>query len=173
MLLSNSSFQFQSTRPRGTRPVMPGSSSGLPSFNPRVRGGRDSRQSTRASRTARFNPRVRGGRDSLSNFETAYDPVSIHASAGDATGKNLQFFPGISFNPRVRGGRDLDRACNLDFVLFQSTRPRGTRRVRADRRRQSASFNPRVRGGRDMLILHADFASRVSIHASAGDATHR
>ena len=57
---------------------------------------------------SRFNPRVREGRD------------------GARPDKRRPF---NRFNPRVREGRDVVKGDTLiDFVLFQSTRPRGTRR---------------------------------------------
>ena len=81
----------------------------------------------------------------------------------------------------------------LDIVLFQLTRPRGTRRnyrtfdsrrssfnsrVRGGRdrvgtseRRTGQCFNSRVRGGRDVMSVMSPSLSYVSTHASAGDAT--
>ena len=165
--------KFQSTRPRGTRrrPGMPQQSRN--SFNPRVREGRDRDMCIQARDSTRFNPRVREGRDSSilstrSSPETFQStrprgtrrdrllhpldmpPVSIHASARDAT----QYWPPVCAS-----------------LMFQSTRPRGTRRrascgsagaqvsihaaARSATRRLSVSasrrsgFNPRVREGRD------------------------
>ena len=98
---------FQSTRPRGTRPRLLFLQLLFVCFNPRVRAGRDPPQWQAASSA----------------------PVSIHASARDATRKK----------PRSASARK-----------FQSTRPRGTRPdsppVFADR----VGFNPRVRAGRDL-----------------------
>ena len=76
-----------------------------------------------------FNPRVRAGRDQRSTSPSGCCHVSIHASARDATVSILQF---------------------SSLKVFQSTRPRGTRRTRGQ-------------------ILHAEIG--VSIHASARDAT--
>ena len=55
--------------------------------------------------------------------------------------------------------------------MFQSTRPRGTRRSSAEGGKPSAGFNPRVREGRDHLDAAYCFSKEVSIHASARDAT--
>ena len=143
--------EFQSTRPRGTRPPAALRSSRPRSFNPRVRAGRDRAtfvfllliswfQSTRPRGTrplpsnlliltACFNPRVRAGRD------------IIHSSTR---------FPSECFNPRVRAGRD---RWSLNVSIwsdpFQSTRPRGTRPGAPCCRDGRRCFNPRVRAGRD------------------------
>ena len=101
-------------------------------------------------------------------------PVSIHASARDAT-LFLIFCVHVKscFNPRVRAGRDAGRDTQSHFWLvsihasardatelgkklaaddpFQSTRPRGTRRTRLAAGRLGQGFNPRVRAGRDYL----------------------
>ena len=54
---------FQSTRPRGTRPVS-GFSLRVPSdFNPRVHAGRDKQTSALHGKPTDFNPRVHAGRD--------------------------------------------------------------------------------------------------------------
>ena len=60
-------------------------------------------------------------------------------------------------------------------MKFQSTRPRGARRVFAGRVSRSVfRFNPRARGGRDPAYgLGSRSGDAVSIHAPAGGATHR
>ena len=99
------------------------------------------------------------------------------------------------FNPRARVGRDpvaFAFVANLD--LFQSTRPRGARRVRlfqffaertvsihapawgATRKKSSElqgsiSFNPRARVGRDTSVIGESLGIKVSIHAPAWGAT--
>ena len=55
--------------------------------------------------------------------------------------------------------------------MFQSTRPRGTRRSSSRRFRSAGSFNPRVRAGRDAHRVAGSGVLAVSIHASARDAT--
>ena len=83
---------------------------------------------------ASFNPGVREGRDKPFGIICLFHSVSIHASARDATsGSRTTAF----------------------WYLFQSTRPRGTRRAAAEQRPSGICFNPRVREGRDAGALHA------------------
>ena len=207
---------FQSTRPRGTRPrcrVCPDDSavsihasardatarcSALrccrSCFNPRVRAGRDEIRLAACGHVTGFNPRVRAGRDASPGCGGGLLPVSIHASARDAT---------IITLGRLRIGLVSIHASARDATppspkpksgsLFQSTRPRGTRRTgsavpclmpvsihasardatcaRSNRRPPRSCFNPRVRAGRDSKLSEKDLNTYVSIHASARDAT--
>ena len=167
-----------------------------------------------------FNPRARGGRDSKADDNTSYARVSIHAPVGGATLNCLsvvhrqlvvsihapvggatsalsQFFLSIvfqstrpwgarrplrtspstsrsRFNPRARGGRDCS---TLVFVLCGycfNPRARGGRDgpERGQREHGGERFNPRARGGRDRLGFPLRFLQRVSIHAPVGGATH-
>ena len=100
--------------------------------------------------------------------------VSIHAPAWGATGPSLQqsailqsfnprtrvgcdpttpavWWPSSSFNPRTRVGCDLmPRGGVILLILFQSTHPRGVRRLAAHRPLDApARFNPRTRVGCD------------------------
>ena len=101
---------FQSTRPRGARPVIGA-----------VLAGRK-----------RFNPRARVGRDCTDRTETK--PITC-------------------FNPRARVGRDAARASgDLVAMTFQSTRPRGARRVLRQINYKRRGFNPRARVGRDLQL---------------------
>ena len=208
--------EFQSTRPRGTRPDLPATIAGPPSFNPRVRAGRDTECMCQCNSGGQFqSTRPRGTRHHAVGDEAVLE-VSIHASARDATRlrrrpqRSACFNPRVRagrdaaipechaaiscFNPRVRAGRDRSQFRKFDCRLFQSTRPRGTRRlrsrsppvepcfnprVRAGRDWYTGSvvavrhgFNPRVRAGRDMVYACISVqGSAVSIHASARDAT--
>ena len=186
---------FQSTRPRGTRPrcrVCPDDSavsihasardatarcSALrccrSCFNPRVRAGRDEIRLAACGHVTGFNPRVRAGRDASPGCGGGLLPVSIHASARDATiitlgrlriglvsihasardatcARSNRRPPRSCFNPRVRAGRD---HCTSNItgqtLMFQSTRPRGTRLRRPHAHIVRFCFNPRVRAGRD------------------------
>ena len=84
--------------------------------------------------------------------------VSIHASARDATYCSIT--------------RPSD--ATIEPVLFQSTRPRGTRLGHPEPYRVPYQcFNPRVREGRDLASFRCLSLSGVSIHASARDATLR
>ena len=95
-----------------------------------------------------------GATDSPPTMTQSIPFVSIHAPAGGATSSpTLMPNPHPSFNPRARGGRDPPKGDEeLFFDRFQSTRPRGARRV------QARLCGPAV---------------RVSIHAPAGGATQR
>ena len=162
---------FQSTRPRGTRHIW------LPC----------------PPRCPSFNPRVRAGRDGVRYPSHRALVVSIHASARDATSRTRRslsmprfqstrprgtrrFHPCnfaiyFSFNPRVRAGRDPQRTeqqprimvsihasardaaglsvCQIWYRLFQSTRPRGTRLRRQVRSHHLPGFqSTRPRGTR-------------------------
>ncbi|PPK52388.1 hypothetical protein BY454_105128 [Marinobacter persicus] len=125
--------RFQSTRPRGARPQLQCGGHGIGQF-----------QSTRP-RGARL-----GG--ALQRFFNGR--VSIHAPARGATSTDSRAPRAVKgFNPRAREGRDggiVRRA--IGPRLFQSTRPRGARRLRCA-------------GGRSAGI--------VSIHAPARGATYR
>ena len=77
--------------------------------------------------------------------------VSIHASAREATmGSNSPSSVGESFNPRLRTGGD------PSFPWSRSWYP---------------CFNPRLRTGGDNSSFVSSVMSRVSIHASAREAT--
>ena len=141
---------FQSTRPRGTRRRLLLSSGSLSGF-----------QSTRP-RGTRHCP------DVLKSLAF----VSIHASARDATvdpaGKSLLHLVSIHASAR---DATLLHGCQLISRKFQSTRPRGTRLLRAISPRANPGFNPRVREGRDVPVAGKCKNLLVSIHASARDAT--
>ena len=191
---------FQSTRPRGARPLDSGRR------DPRREGsihapagGATVGRSRRSHSKSRFNPRARGGRDEkFGQAREGEAQVSIHAPAGGATEK-LKVFAGVvdEFqSTRPRGARHtLAYSVWMWFVLFQSTRPRGARQPSIQSSRcASESFNPRARGGRDIEKLVGEkvvnmfqstrprgarrgaWKSRtcegdVSIHAPAGGAT--
>ena len=132
--LSMRSSTFQSTRPRGARPI--GKSSGhitCSCFNPRARVGRDhQRRKPPLNRMGFQSTRPRGAR--LSHLSeplySAYD--SIHAPAWGATSRSRsRRTPHRSFNPRARVGRDRGDVVGADqLTRFQSTRPRGARPAR-------------------------------------------
>ncbi len=79
--------------------------------------------------------------------------VSIHAPArGATTVERMVHVAHGSFNPRARAGRDPAAAGGSVWRFwFQSTRPRGARRMpRPLPPHQRPSFNPRARAGRDI-----------------------
>ena len=100
--------------------------------------------------------------------------ISIHASAWDATLTCvhclLLFIKFQSTHPR---GMRPSKIINISFVSgFQSTHPRGMRLTTS-----SATivwriyFNPRIRVGCDVISTSTICLIRISIHASAWDAT--
>ena len=144
---------FQSTRPRGARPVA------LCQVKQRLLF-----QSTRP----------RGARHSGAPSSDRTDRVSIHAPAWGATccGQPADNrLPG--FNPRARVGRDhRGRRETLGFRVFQSTRPRGARLLQ---RLQSSVDDPvsihAPAWGATLVPLLFDGMQSVSIHAPAWGAT--
>ena len=96
------------------------------------------RREISSCRGRRFNPRAREGRDLDRNAERRDSDVSIHAPARGAT--VLASFLGNAW-------------------VFQSTRPRGARRLAALNRRMPHCFNPRAREGRDFLSKCGWFSS--------------
>ena len=185
---------FQSTRPRGTRlstfcwPVF------LSSFNPRVRAGRDFlvadglnlvMVSIHASaRDATPSCSAGRGAGQVSIHASARDAtpilmsparlsrVSIHASARDATFVDFDMQSRFKFqSTRPRGTRRVRCYEQRGKRRFQSTRPRGTRRFLSIYVHSFQSFNPRVRAGRDVTDYFKNYVDQVSIHASARDAT--
>jgi len=143
--------KFQSTRPRGARPVpiqhkhngkhvsihAPARGATflsrrvtrpLPCFNPRARAGRDANSWNSVCFDRGFNPRARAGRDGISCLQHSRCIVSIHAPARGATRIPCGYSP---------------------FPKFQSTRPRGARRSAWRLQEKLSRFNPRARAGRD------------------------
>ena len=122
---------FQSTHPRGVRhpaPVLSGLSH------------------------ARFNPRTRVGCDAMRSLRMVLPAVSIHAPAWGATLRSCDACRcAWGFNPRTRVGCDTPgKTYTFEQCLFQSTHPRGVRRL---------------------LLNISGFNIRVSIHAPAWGAT--
>ena len=121
---------FQSTRPRGTRHSNHSSKRCYKSFNPRVHEERDYFYWRSPFTRQSFNPRVHEERDSLDFLNTDDRAVSIHASTRNATrtlGSACAVFNG--FNPRVHEERD--------YFYWRSPFTR-------------QSFNPRVHEERDV-----------------------
>src|SRR5690606_28427958 len=78
--------------------------------------------------------------------------VSIHAPAWGATAeRRSRIDADHRFNPRARVGRDLASRLLMSIsTQFQSTRPRGARRLSPSIGAAYARFNPRARVGRDV-----------------------
>ena len=120
-------------------------------FDSRLREGGDRSRSSRSSTTKRFNPRLPEGGDTGCVAYVLVGIVSIHASPREAT-------VGIRKN--------------MSFNTFQSTPPRGRRRSLTLSRAPRSSFNPRLREGGDPHAKCFGKGRKVSIHASAREATH-
>ena len=123
--------KFQSTRPRGARrPVNVSSPTTWTSFNPRAREGRDRGKPAWITRIC----------------------VSIHAPARGATHMlNISlYFHYVSIHAPARGATLCDTARLMHAAEFQSTRPRGARRITCRPKwLPPLRFNPRAREGRD------------------------
>ena len=171
------SSAFQSTRPRGARPVYFSLSINPSNFNPRAREGRDLRHyvlgvvlfvsihapargataayGTMGACAAGFNPRAREGRD----------PTRRTCAA--ARGR---------FNPRAREGRDPPLAMvGRHGLQFQSTRPRGARHGIAEDNHVAGavSIHAPARGATRAYRTEVQPCTKVSIHAPARGATRR
>ncbi len=97
-----------------------------------------------------FNPRLRAGGDGPEHDDKHQDGVSIHASAQEAT---------------------ISMALTVTVSAFQSTPPRRRRRWGRARPPGALCFNPRLRAGGDKRVHERIDGLRVSIHASAQEAT--
>ena len=145
------SSRFRSTPPRGRRrQALPGRPIGR-RFDPRLRGGGDAGRKSAWSGHRSFDPRLRGGGDALSRVIRDTQRVSIHASAGEATGAARPVRPSPDcFDPRLRGGGDLN----------------------ATAMRQAADVSIHASAGEaTTCTMQERDLPRVSIHASAGEAT--
>ncbi|ABB24162.1 conserved hypothetical protein [Pelodictyon luteolum DSM 273] len=165
-------FKFQSTRPRGARPM----------------------RSVRWRRIFSFNPRARVGRDSACAIKLNHRVVSIHAPAWGATsplpspapskkfqstrprgarpGGEYDLSYSLRFNPRARVGRDIAvlQPCN-EVIGFNPRARVGRDRPTKGKPPCIQSFNPRARVGRDWDQVHDTPSGLVSIHAPAWGAT--
>ena len=172
---------FQSTRPRGARQqlqIMRRCRSGC--FNPRAHAGRDNHcdqrriaasavfQSTRprgarpgyvaaSLHDDRFNPRAHAGRDDCRRLLSIGNYVSIHAPTRGATLTRdaALMLLSVSIHAPTRGATTASCVSSDGTASFQSTRPRGARRARADMLRRHSSFNPRAHAGRDALQIRS------------------
>jgi len=189
---------FQSTRPRGARPVRLCRSYPIHyvSIHAPAGGATDLRAGVFALVITFQSTRPRGARLIEAQCAVVRGVVSIHAPAGGATLLPIEGGDCLGcFNPRARGGRDSRRATKTirrkkfqstrprgarldrekDFLsgdLFQSTRPRG---ARLDREKDFLSGDlfqsTRPRGARLLCLLFLPCPVAVSIHAPAGGAT--
>ena len=210
---------FQSTHPRGVRRMMWGSRWSLlhvsihapawgattlcrnsaclqECFNPRTRVGCDAASAKSAGPNACFNPRTRVGCDPvLAKTSKSCPCFNPRTRVGCDRGLSGLVGARSSFNPRTRVG--CDRCCRTAptaACLFQSTHPRGVRRMTMPSCKVLPSvsihapawgatqpgsrhvparnrFNPRTRVGCDGAYRDWWAQDRVSIHAPAWGAT--
>ncbi len=188
---------FQSTLPRGERPLRVAVVHRIGRFQSTLPRGERPRGSNRNRlRQTCFNPRSRAGSDqALLDSNGGVFRVSIHAPARGATSSSspLPHAP-RSFNPRSRAGSDAAGLITNAPRLFQSTLPRGERRsyTRCKRQRFWVSIHAPARGATagnnrlnasdlfqstlprgERLLLRREVGedTDVSIHAPARGAT--
>ena len=179
--LMTSQFQFQSTHPRGVRPLsMCGELGRSSRFNPRTRVGCDHMDKGGQEAQSGFNPRTRVGCDAqgvlpgprplrvsihapawgATTFEALIDAVidvSIHAPAWGATGAGLGYIPqdDVFQSTHPRGVRHGLHHAGAIGQLFQSTHPRGVRPSGQSLECcQCRCFNPRTRVGCDVSMFY-------------------
>ena len=167
--------EFQSTRPRGARLLLPLPFSLLILFqSTRPRGARQGPSLQDRDHPGFQSTRPRGARPDRVQQPRVLPRVSIHAPARGATQRAESDRQGPpSFNPRARAGRDNQRTTEEQSLIpFQSTRPRGARHqgLRLVVQRVEVSIHAPARGA-TVLLLRADEPLPVSIHAPARGAT--
>ena len=136
---------FQSTPPRGRRPTPSRYPCRSRRFNPRLREGGDLSNSGIQLPVPGFNPRLREG--------------------GDPQGRG-DHHQVASFNPRLREGGDPRLSSDNTLLSFQSTPPRGRRRITVRRAIagymfQSTPPRGRRRTGGDDLMVRPSFNPRL------------
>ena len=193
--------EFQSTRPRGARPVIAHeyASAERFGFNPRARAGRDDAalaaqcavthefQSTRPrgarpmgespSRLARSlfqSTRPRGARHAQVAGDLVKCLVSIHAPARGATRAQWREHrrQTVFQSTRPRGARLLvERGCARSAHVSIHAPARGATVLPVPGAPGNKRFNPRARAGRDSSACDPTAPTKVSIHAPARGAT--
>ena len=79
----------------------------------------------------------------------------------------------LGFNPRLRAGGDPDTPPPHPAIASFNPRLRaGGDFIQLEALRLIAGFNPRLRAGGDEIIKKYGLSHRVSIHASAREATY-
>jgi len=188
--------EFQSTRPRGARPPAPATPPIIPevSIHAPARGATPALsspfssffmfQSTRPRGARlpfsrlywyiyRFNPRARAGRDGVPTASGHPYNVSIHAPARGATRTDACHGATKAFqSTRPRGARRLCNANGIDPGCFNPRARAGRDRAAPPAGRSARRcFNPRARAGRDRFRFRDRLGCDVSIHAPARGAT--
>ena len=144
--------EFQSTHPRGVRPILDNIKRQDKCFNPRTREGCDFHVPMWMMPLQCFNPRTREGCDTSSTC--ACRPTS-------------------RFNPRTREGCDqsLRGLCRAGYSSFNPRTREGCDPGQREIPSRPTCFNPRTREGCDHLRVPALPHREVSIHAPARGAT--
>ena len=111
-------------------------------FNPRSRVGSDHSGHTAVVSYQHFNPRSRVGSDLLSNSLILYSIISIHAPAWGATGSPGDITPKIYISIHAPAWGATQKAYGVDSQesIFQSTLPRGERRLMTEAMQISGLF---------------------------------
>ena len=143
-------------------------------FNPRPHAGGDGipMPTSRGSKRFQSTP-PRGGRPPDVTIRPASAVVSIHAPTRGATKTTPWPRRECSrFNPRPHAGGDtIPYRYRNPQKQFQSTPPRGGRRIRAGGHPQVCCFNPRPHAGGDLARHYIRLCAQVSIHAPTRGAT--
>ena len=119
---------FQSTCPRGAR-LHTGSPHGFKQdFNPRAHEGHDA-DCPQAGGSGDFNPRAHEGHDPRTFARDTLCFISIHVPTRGTTPPYPPAAVAADFNPRAHEGHDVTVKQLITGATFQSTCPRGARRV--------------------------------------------
>ena len=120
-----------------------------------------------------FNSRVRGGRDRINPHQVIFLFVSTHASAGDASTCIRYFNRLLKVSTHASAGdATTAETARTIAMLFQLTRPRGTRRLAPSHQRCHTEVSTHASAGDATTQRYMERETNaVSTHASAGDAT--
>ncbi len=164
---------FQSTRPRGARLTARSAYADGYCFNPRAHAGRDHHErSTGKGGLVSIHAPTRGAtRRSCGPSDGRR--VSIHAPTRGATAHYHEAWLKMLFqSTRPRGARRIGSVRSSRSWRFQSTRPRGARHFHSERVPGSSAFqSTRPRGARRQERYILRLISCVSIHAPTRGAT--
>ena len=168
--------RFQSTHPRGVRPPACGwCGSASSDFNPRTREGCDKDTGPACRPSPRFqSTHPRGVRLRLGITSNIQPCISIHAPARGATLPSMRLIhsASISIHAPARGATHGKSSAHVVGCIFQSTHPRGGRLSRNKRQRnqRNISIHAPARGATNRGVLSGTVIC-ISIHAPARGAT--
>ena len=168
-----SEYIFQSTLPRGERQQPAREAAPEENFNPRSREGSDPAGFAAGRFIINFNPRSREGSDKTQGIIDRRFKISIHAPArGTTKDLHLKGLLWLFQSTLPRGERRLWVNYSLKSCSFQSTLPRGERLIRKSIASQPTTFQSTLpRGERLLHPLQSDKSFFISIHAPARGAT--